>query len=148
VTDQRMPTPLAVRHATSVSLRHWLDTLAVAPIRIRALRSNTANQAPVTDIIICAVEGCREGDALIRHPDCGAHKDTTFVKSRTVTGVFRWVIELSPICTKHEIRPIMLKLSQKYHLSVVVTPPALHCPATQKGAGMILQRVRQLVTSV
>ena len=63
-TDKPMPTPLAVRHVTSVSLRHRLVAHVDAPIRTRPLQSDSPLLAPKTVTLICAVEGRMDGDTL------------------------------------------------------------------------------------
>ncbi len=62
-TDQRKPTPLAVRPRTSVSLCHEVAAQAVAPIRRPPLQSDRPALAPYTSNLMCAVEGCDEGKA-------------------------------------------------------------------------------------
>ena len=59
------PTPFAVRHTTSVSLCHRVDTHAVPPIRTPPLQSESPALAPYTDTLIFAVEGCAVGDTLV-----------------------------------------------------------------------------------
>ena len=46
------PTPFAVRHTTSVSLCHRVDTHAVPPIRTPPLQSESPALAPCTDTFI------------------------------------------------------------------------------------------------
>ena len=63
-TNNIKPTLLDVRHKTSVSLRHLVDTQGVAPIRAPLLQSETPMFVPYTDTLICAVDGCVVGDKL------------------------------------------------------------------------------------
>ena len=65
VTAHPTPTPFAVRHATSDSLCHLVDTHAVLPVRTPPLQSDSPALAPYTDTLICAVEGCAVGDILV-----------------------------------------------------------------------------------
>jgi hypothetical protein len=65
VTANPTPKPFAVRHATSVSLCHRVNPHAVAPIRTPPLQSNSPALVPYTDTLICAVEGCVDGDTLV-----------------------------------------------------------------------------------
>ncbi len=64
VTVNPTTTPFAERHVTSVSLCHRVDRHAVTPIRTPPLQSDSPALAPYTDKIICAVEGCADGDTL------------------------------------------------------------------------------------
>ncbi len=64
-TAHPTPTPFAVRHATSVSLCHRVDTHAVPPARTPPLQSDSPALAPYTDTLICAVEGCVDGNTLV-----------------------------------------------------------------------------------
>ena len=64
VADQRKPTLLAVRPKTSVSLCHEVAAHAVAPIRRPPLQSDSPALAPYTNTLVCAVEGCDEGEKL------------------------------------------------------------------------------------
>ena len=64
-TAHPTPTLFAVRHATSVSLCHRVDMHAVAPVRTPPLQSDSPALAPNTDTLICAVEGCADGDTLV-----------------------------------------------------------------------------------
>ena len=61
VTAHPKPTPLAVRHATDVSLRHRDVRHADAPTRTIPLQSKIPARTPYTDTLICAVVGCAEG---------------------------------------------------------------------------------------
>jgi hypothetical protein len=58
-------TPFAVRHATSVSLCHRVDRHAVSPARTTPLQSDSPALTPYTDTLVCAVEGCADGDTLV-----------------------------------------------------------------------------------
>ena len=64
-TAHPTPTLFAERHATSVSLCHRVDMHAVAPVRTPPLQSDSPALAPNTDTLICAVEGCADGDTLV-----------------------------------------------------------------------------------
>ena len=64
-TAHPTPTLFAVRHATSVSLCHRVDMHAVAPARTPPLQSDSPALTPNTDTLICAVEGCVDGDTLV-----------------------------------------------------------------------------------
>ncbi len=59
------PTPFAVRHATSDSLCHRVDTHPVPPVRTPPLQSDSPALVPYKDTLICAVEGCVDGDTLV-----------------------------------------------------------------------------------
>ena len=65
VTANPTPKPFAVRHATSVSLCHRVDTHAVPPARTTPLQSDRPALAPNTNKLICAVEGCADGNTLV-----------------------------------------------------------------------------------
>ena len=65
VTAHPKLTPRAVRHVTSVSLCHCVDTHNVAPVRTPPLQSDSPALVPYTDTLICAVEGCVHGDTLV-----------------------------------------------------------------------------------
>ncbi len=62
VTAHPKPTPLAVRHATNVSLCHRDVRHDDAPIRTPPLQSKIPERVPYTDTLICAVVGRTEGD--------------------------------------------------------------------------------------
>jgi hypothetical protein len=65
VAGNPTPTPFAVRHATRVSLCHRVDTHDDLPIRTLPLQSDSPALAPNTETLICAVEGCADGDTLV-----------------------------------------------------------------------------------
>jgi hypothetical protein len=65
VKDKPEKTPLAERHETIVSLCHRDDVHAVAPIRTPPLQSDSPALVPYTNTLICAVEGCRDGNILV-----------------------------------------------------------------------------------
>ena len=65
VTANAKLTPRAVRHVTSVSLCHCVDTHDVAPVRTPPLQSDSPALLPYTVTLICAVEGCVHGDTLL-----------------------------------------------------------------------------------
>ena len=63
-------------------MRHWVDTLAVAPIRIPTLRSDEPALLPYTEMIDWAVDGCAEG--LVTKLDLTLHRSYAVVKFKTL----------------------------------------------------------------